>query len=207
MTLAAFVRWSGIALIAGGICLALFGLTFPINSSGFPDNDNRGAQWVVSHTFHFVGATLIQFGLFGIMARQIQRNSRLDIVAFLVAFWGTLMFACLGIIAGYLSPLYPLLLSDRDPLNSNPLGLVFPASGLLFIAGWILVAIAIVRAGVPPKWSAVLIIVGAGPFALGFLFPWVVGAGAGLVFGAGLVWLGYAMWSGRQTAVALAGSG
>lgn len=181
--------------------MALFGLTFPIDSSGFPDNHNRGSQWVVSHSFHFVGATLIQFGLFGIMARQMRTFGTLDMVALLVAFWGTLMFACLGIIAGYLSPLYPLLLSERDPLNSSPLGLVFPASGLLFIAGWILVAISIVRAGALPRLTAVPIIVGVGPFALGFLVPWVVGAGAGVVFGAGLAWLGFAMWSGRQIAI------
>ena len=69
------------------------------------------------------------------------------------------------------------------------------ATSLVFSVGYILLGVAIYRAGVPPRGAGVLLAVG-GPIVafsppIGILAVLVVGHA---LFGAGLAWLGYALF-------------
>jgi hypothetical protein len=114
------------------------------------------------------------------------------VAAFLTAFLGTAM----------------ALLEGREHLFSpdfgqgTPLGLwqLIP-TGLVFSVGYILLGVAIFRAGVLPRGAGVLLAVG-GPIVafsppIGVFAVFVVGHA---LFGLGLVWLGYTLWTEREPA-------
>lgn len=77
----------------------------------------------------------------------------------------------------------------------GPLMIILPVSGIFFSLGWLLWGIGLVQANILPRWAAIVTITGAIPFGLGPLFPPMVGVIFAVVFGAGVIWLGYALWS------------
>jgi hypothetical protein len=58
--------------------------------------------------------------------------------------------------------------------------------------------VAIIRAGILPKWAAGLAIIGSVPVGLTPVVPLLVAKTGAVVFGLGYVWLGYALWSEKR---------
>lgn len=181
------IRWSGLLAIVAGAYMLLLPFVHPSDEVGV-----RSAAWVPVHLLYFAALTIILLVLVGIFARQLQQAGRLGVAGFLTAFAGTAM----------------LLLEGREHLFSpdfgsgTPLGLwELIVASLVFSVGYISLGIAIVRAGVLPRGAGILLAVG-GPvvaFAPPIGVQVVITLGHAL-FGLGLVWLGYALWSttGRE---------
>ncbi len=191
MATSTLIRWSGLALIVGGISLALFVLSHPQVEFG-PDA-TRQPTWVLSHSFHAVGALLALFGLIGVFVRQRDEAGALGLLAFIVAFIGTALLVATGLISAYILPGAPSLLVGAEPtLDAIP----FVLQTVFMIVGYILLAAAIVRSGVLPRWAALAMVVGVVLFDLPpFVVPLIVLTLGGVVFGASLAWVGYALWS------------
>jgi hypothetical protein len=148
----------------------------------------RSAAWVPVHLLYFAALAVVLLALVGILARQLQRAGRLGVAGFLVAFVGTAM----------------MLLEGREHLFSPDFGVGTPlglweliSASLIFSVGYILLGIAIARAGVLPRGAGILLAVG-GPIVafsppIGILPVLVVGHA---LFGLGLAWSGYALWAG-----------
>lgn len=85
--------------------------------------------------------------------------------------------------------------SDTLPVSGTVTAVFFVAY-VSFPLGYLLFGIATMRAGMLPRWGALLLAVGA--VLLNFLVPVsVVLAAIGFaMFGAAFLWLGYALWSG-----------
>lgn len=75
MSPAKLIRWSGLALLAGGIGMALFVLVHPQDE--FTANVMASRIAEVAHTLHFLGATLAVFGVVGLLLRQVEHGGRL----------------------------------------------------------------------------------------------------------------------------------
>lgn len=83
----------------------------------------------------------------------------------------------------------------------GPLSTLIPLNGLAFSLGWLLFGIATARAGVLPRWAAILAVIGGVPFGVApGLVPALVGKFAAIVFGLGVIGLGYALWSEKTPA-------
>jgi hypothetical protein len=74
-------------------------------------------------------------------------------------------------------------------------------AAILFMVGYILFGIAVIRTATLPRWSGVLVAVGAPAHLLGFGMAQLVSTAAWLIailgsvsLGAGLVWAGYRLW-------------
>ena len=67
----------------------------------------------------------------------------------------------------------------------------------LSIIGGLLFGIATIRAGVFPRWAAILYLVGVASVILAFLIGDLGARISGVVTGLGVAWLGYALWSER----------
>src|ERR1044071_3559924 len=70
------VRWSGIALILGGVLLALFMIVHPFGEIAGA-HAAHSPRWVPAHTLHFLGALATTLGLPGLYARQMRETGRL----------------------------------------------------------------------------------------------------------------------------------
>ncbi|MGE3270967.1 MAG: hypothetical protein AB7P40_19595 [Chloroflexota bacterium] len=201
-TPAAVIRAGGLATIVGGALFALFPLLHPDHTeAGY-----TSATWVPIHLMPNLGAILVLFGLVGLLIRQFQRAGWIGLAGFVVAFIGTASFVMGAMIEMFIIPFLGL---QNPAFEEGPppagIGEAFMVINLLFAAGYILLGIATVRARVMPASVGALLILGA--LALLFMerVAALVGAGDALwvlgpvILGAGLAWLGYALWSGPVT--------
>jgi hypothetical protein len=176
---AALIRRSGLLAIAAGASVALSPFVHP--------ESPQSAAWVPVHLVYFATLMGILLVLVGIFARQLQRAGRLGVAGFLTAFVGTAM----------------MLLEGREHLFSHDFGQGTPhglweliLASLIFSVGYILLGIAVARAGVLPRGAGILLAVG-GPMVafsppIGVLAILVVGH---TLFGLGLAWIGYTLWA------------
>ena len=76
MSEATLARWSGLALVAGGLSFAIFMALHPYDALAGSHGPEQGT-WVPAHVFHFVGALLTLFGLMAVYGHQRERSGRL----------------------------------------------------------------------------------------------------------------------------------
>jgi hypothetical protein len=191
----AHLRQTGLLAMAAGASTFLTPILHP--------DDPGNAAWVPVHLLAFATLIAVLLVLVGIFVRQLPRSECLGLAGFLAAFVGTSM----------------MLMEGREHLFSHDFGQGTPvglwqliATSLVFSVGYILLGVAIFRAGILPRGAGVLLAVGGGPIVafsppIGILAVLVVGH---TLFGAGLAWLGYALFFsptgaarrnvGRQTA-------
>ncbi len=183
ISLGTLIRRSGLLAVGAGAYMVVLPFVHPSDDVGV-----RSAAWVPVHLLYFAALAVVLLALVGILARQLQRAGRLGVAGFLVAFVGTAM----------------MLLEGREHLFSPDFGVGTPlglweliSASLIFSVGYILLGIAIARAGVLPRGAGILLAVG-GPIVafsppIGILPVLVVGHA---LFGLGLAWSGYALWAG-----------
>jgi hypothetical protein len=171
------LRQIGLLAIGAGVSTFLSPILHP--------DDPGSAAWVPVHLLYFVTLIAVLLVLVGVFVRQLSRSRRLGLAGFIVAFVGTSM----------------MLMEGREHLFSHDFGQGTPVglwqlitTSLVFSVGYILLGVAIFRAGVLPRGAGVLLAVG-GPivaFSPPIGIPAVLLVGHTL-FGAGLAWLGYAL--------------
>jgi hypothetical protein len=203
MSLKTMVRWSGLACIVGGFCLAGFVLVHPWDQL-LGAEIARTARWQIAHTLHFAGGLFALFGLLGIFARQREQLGLLGIIGFIFSFIGNAMFLGTGMITAFIWPMLAL----HAPATVEPGGPIFgwPHSVLAFALtavtlgiGYVLSGIAMLRIGVFPRWCILMLVTGAilgmlPPHPMGAL-PWWGLVFGGVLYGAALVWLGCILWT------------
>ena len=111
-----------------------------------PD-DPGNAAWVPVHLLAFATLIAVLLALVGIFVRQLPRSGRLGLAGFLAAFFGTSM----------------MLMEGREHLFSHDFGQGTPGglwqlitTSLVFSVGYVLLGVAIFRAGVLPRAAGVL---------------------------------------------------
>lgn len=187
--------WSLLAAMLGGVVFTASNL-FLIGS----DYDNFAATMTTAaftaHSVLFwIAATLFLLGLVGLYTRQAERAGVLGLVGFLGAFVGTAFALAttwsetFGL--AVLAQEAPELVNDPPARVAAGLYISFP----IFVVGWLMLAIATLRAGVLPRRPAIGVIVGAA-----LLIPALGLPGVGAVFGATVGWLGYAAYRSARSA-------
>lgn len=187
-------RWSGLAALVGGGLFAILGVVEFLLLGNQPHGEAAATgTWVLVQGGYIVAAVLIGLGLVGLYVRQAQEAGTLGLIAFLVAFVGGMMATgstwSEAFFGPWLAKAAPELL-DADPAGIVAAGVML--SFLLFALGWFLFGLISLRAGVLPRGSAILMMIGAVLFAVvGVLeLPF-----ATVLFGVALAWMGYGLWS------------
>jgi len=197
------IRWSGLALVVGGVGIALFLITlYPLGNFLAPEVLTT-SQSVLAHTFHWIGATFALLGLVGWHVKQKAQTGMTGLIGFILAFIGTTLTLVGGVSAGYIFP----VLAHEAPQAFDPQGPLFASSNAIpffigfatFMLGYVLLGIATIRAKILPRWGAVLVMLGAilfnlPPQPIGPFPTFVILIGA-VLWGAGAVWIGLALWS------------
>ncbi len=203
MTRSALFRWGGLAGIVGGILVAIGFLLHP-TSEGV-EALTSGA-WSTSHLLLLISLILGIPAVFALYLRQNKETGALGFVGFLLAYLAGVLLVGITYFESFVTP--GLAAASPDALqavvaleSSGTLGTVLMITGLGFGVGWLLLGAATFRAGVLPRWGGVLALVGGVILGLQPFFPPVVWKAAAVVFGAGVVWLGYALWSAKGEAM------
>jgi len=127
---------------------------------------------------------------------------RLGLPGFLIAFSGTYLIAVTGNL-GFLAP----VLAKQTPAVLDSIGRYSPVvivnglAAILFMIGYVLFGVAMIRTATFPRWSGVLVAVGAPAHLLGFgiaqlvsTAAWPIAILGSVSLGAGLAWPGYRLW-------------
>jgi hypothetical protein len=200
------IRASGLSAIVGGLGFVLFPLLHP-------NHDAAGYTnwiWVPAHMLPNVGAILVLFGLVGLLARQLERAGWLGLVGFVVAFFGTASFVMGAMIEAFIIPFMGL---QNPAFEEGPpppgIAEAFMTVTVLFAVGYVILGIATYRAAVLPRSVGALLVVGAvawmfferiGAILLQSDDLWAAGP---VLLGAGMAWLGYALWSRTPASVGI----
>jgi hypothetical protein len=197
-----FLRWCGLALVAAGVLMVVATVLHPSRetASTIVATEPRLVAAHVAYTFAWL---LLLLGLPGFFyAAQRGGMARLGLVGFLTAFSGTYLIAVTGNF-GFLAPVLakqsPTVL---DSINQySPVVIINGLAAILFMIGYVLFGVAMIRTSTLPRWSGVLVAVGAPAHLLGFgiaqlvtTAAWPIAILGSVCLGAGLGWAGYRLW-------------
>jgi hypothetical protein len=199
---ARLLRWSGLAVVAAGLLMAVATLLHPSHETATTIIASE-VRLVAAHVTYTLSWLLVLLGLPGLYAAQRGRMGRLGVAGLLTAFVGTYLIAVTGNF-GFLAP----VLAKESPavleaLNQYPPVVVINGlAAIAFMIGYVLFGIAMTRAA--PSWprlSGILVAVGAPAHLLGFGLAqlaspalWPIAVVGSVSLGAGLAWAGYRLW-------------
>jgi hypothetical protein len=144
---------------------------------------------VVNSVLKLLTFFLLLLGLVGLYAHQSGAAGPLGLAGFLAAFLGTMLLSgdlwLEAFAFPYLVEVAPRVV-EQTPTGTLAAGAV--ASFITFAIGWVLFAVASLRARVLPRGGAILLIAGG---VIGFGF--VIVPGAGILLALAVGWMGFAL--------------
>jgi hypothetical protein len=203
---AALMRLSGLSAILAGLGFVVIGLVHPVNDIAFVTTP----AWIIAH----IAATSLGFfglyGMAGLYARQVEKAGWLGLAGFLlfsawmalVGFFSFIEVAVLPNLASEFPPFVTSVLgmfsSAPSQVNLGVLPVLWNISGALYFVGPLLFAIATFRAGILPRWAAVLLAIGSFLIPVGAIVPPDLQPKIMIPVGLSLAWMGYALFTERQ---------
>jgi hypothetical protein len=193
--------WCGVALIAAAVLMVVATLLHPSRETATTIVASE-PRLVAAHVAYTVAWLLVLLGLAGLYAAQRGQMGPLGLVGFLTAFAGTYLIAVTGNF-GFLAPVLakqsPAVL---DSINQYvPVVIINGLAAILFMIGYVLFGVAMIRTAALPRWSGVLVALGAPAHLLGFgiaqlvsTAAWPIAILGSVSLGAGLAWPGYRLW-------------
>jgi hypothetical protein len=196
--------WGGAALAAGGVLVVLGTLLHPSLETPTTIRALEG-RLVAAHFLFTFSYLLILLGLPALYGAESLRMGRLGLVGFIVSFAGTTLLAVSGNF-GFIAP----VLAERAPEVIDAITFYGPVvafnamAAIGFMVGFVILGVAMSRAETLPRFSGVLVAVGAPMHLVGFALAHFVSAGlwffailGSVALGAGLGRPGYRMWQTR----------
>jgi hypothetical protein len=194
MSSSTLIRWGGPAAVLAGILLV--GTSAVLGPMLFFDRQSFSAiATTETHFWYYLlqlaAAIPVLLALIGLSLRQGDAAGKLGALVLLAALAGTVLNAGTNWMQALLLP--TLALEAPQMLDENaPSAIMYGLLGswLLYMLGWVLFGIVAFRARIFPRLAAVMLVLGS------VLVP-VTGPLSGIVFGAGLGWMGIAALGGR----------
>lgn len=202
------IRWAGLSALAAGLIFAGIQPVHPLDTL----ESVTTTHWALIQSLKAAMCVFGLFGLTGLYARQAHAAGWLGLVGYLLFS----LFYLLTLPFVYSEAfILPLLAREAPAFVTGFLGLfngqltgreLGPLPALYALAGFggyvlggLLFGVATVRAGVLPRWPAVLLAVAAvSPPLLAGLLPHPLDRALAVPMGVALIWLGYALWSERD---------
>ncbi len=200
MSTANLIRSSGLICLLAGVLHVLAALLHPVGEDLAAVNS---PNWVLAHFLYWASVILLLFGLMGLSARQADKAGRLGLVGFVLAFIGTAIVGVFLFFAATSMPLIAATAPDRFTQLTEPPVFALPVFGITFGLGFVLFGVATMRAGVLPRWSGLLLLIGillsmaeGSPIERTLLH--VIVTIGHVLLGLSLAWMGYALWSEKR---------
>ena len=200
------IRWAGVSAMAAGICYTVVGIFHPPNVL----SSVTTTQWAIVHVLATAMCFFGLLGLTGVYARQAKETGWLGLAGFvLLSLWFVLILGFSFVETFILPPLAAeaptfvdgflgMFNSTASAINLGVLPTIWLVTAPLYILGGLLFGIATFRAGILPRWAAILLVIGSALAPVAALLPLEQQPKVALPVGIALAWLGYALWSERR---------
>ena len=206
ITASSLIRWAGLSALVAGICFVVLGLLHPPNVLSSVST----TRWTIVHSLAITMSVFGLLGMIGLYARQVKEAGWLGLAGFLLlSFWLMLVLPFtffevffLPVLAteaptfaeGFLG----ILTGAASEINFGVLPALWQLSNVLILLGGLVFGIATFRAGILSRWAAGVLDVGCLLSPAAALLPHTIQPLVAVPIGAGLAWLGYALWSERR---------
>jgi hypothetical protein len=210
MSSTTLIRWSGAALVIGGILGALVFLFHPLDPTF---SDLLSTRWLLVHGLTGVAFLIIIPGLMGLYAYSSAKSGILGLVGFLMALIASILNAGLFLFIESLlmpvaasNPAFAALVDPNATAFNGSLALpLFLGTCVLTLLGFVLFGIAMLRSSDLPPFVAYLIMAGGVLTAMPVPpLPVILNTIGIFSLGVGLASAGYVLW--RQMGQAPASS-
>ena len=200
MSKSKLIRWAGLSTILAGVLFIFIQIIHPKDTLQAVSSSN----WAIVHYLTIAMAVLGMLGITGVYAKQVKESGWLGFIGFIMLYlWLAVTMNFTFIEAFILPPLVtqaPLYVEGvldfaNSQVSLGALEILRPLSGPFYIFGGLIFGIATIRAGVLPRWGALLLAFGTMSALSVPLLPYGWGRFTVVPVGLGLIWLGYALWS------------
>ena len=193
----------GISLLLGGVIHAIASIPHLNNSD---PNSIKSRLWGPLQTAFALSFLMMGVGILGVHLRQAEQAGWLGLIGVVLASFGSLLTVTTSFMWGLVAP----YLARQEVTPRAPNDLLGPQGAipgifkllltyiLILLPGFILTGIAVIRAGVLPPFAGWLVLIGIVVSQPGNMVSRLalfrnIG---GVLFGAGLAWLGLALITG-----------
>lgn len=193
-----FNRFGSISNIIGGICVAIAYTLHPHHAT--PDII-AGDFWLGIHVLFALSLLFGVFGLISLFVRHISQSRVIGMVGFIMGVTSLIGISGLNFFEAFINPVIaiesPEFVSQYG--SGTTIGYVtflFPVFGVLFLFGYVLFCIDMLKSNTINRLALQLTIAGTFVFGVGLsgFLPMIVVQAGSVLFGAGLVALGIAIW-------------
>ncbi len=208
-TAANLIRWAGLSAMVAGIFFVIVGIIHPpanLSSVTTP-------QWSIVHALATAMCFFVLPGLTGMYARQVEASGWLGLAGFLLYSLSWVLTAPFTFAEVFMLPLLATesptfvvgflgIFSSAGATDFGVLTALWTLTGLLYMIGGALFGIATFRAGILPRWAAILLAAGSALAPVAALLPPEYEPKVAVPVGLALAWLGYALWSEQRAQAA-----
>ena len=191
-------RWAGLCGLIGGPALAVAYLTHPPSA---PPETVASAAWIWIHVGFMISLVFGVFLLTGWLGRYLRTGGRVlgvlgwaSSVVSLIFVFG-LDYAEVFIFPTLATEFPEVVVRYGDGTMMPSVAFAFPATGLLFLVGFVLFSYELARTKALDRLAAGFLIFGTFAFGAGLsgMLPMFVVRTGATLFGAGLVWIGVSL--------------
>src|SRR5215217_3678078 len=206
ITASSLIRWSGLAALVAGICFVVLGLLHPPNVL----SSVTTTRWEIVHSLALAMSVFGLLGMMGLYARQVKESGWLGLAGFLLLILWLMLVLLFTFFEVFFLPVLAteaptfaegflgILTGAASEINFGVLAALWQLSTVLLLLGGLVFGIATFRAGILSRWAAGLLAVGCVLSPAAALLPHEIQPLVAVPIGAGLAWLGYALWSERS---------
>ncbi|MFD2655137.1 hypothetical protein [Gracilibacillus thailandensis] len=209
ITKTGLIRWAGLFAILAGILYIVIQFIHPADNISSVNSDS----WVMVACLTVAMSIFNLIGIIGIYSRQVEESGWLGLVGFLLfsLFW--LASTAFSFIEAFVLPMLTndapeyvagflgIFGGNESEVNLGILPALAPIAGGLYTLGGLLLGIATFRANVLPRLAAALLAIAAVVTLAAAIIPHPLDRLLAIPMGAALIWLGYALWSGREKSI------
>jgi hypothetical protein len=205
-TASTLMRLAGLSAILAGLCFLVIGMFHPANVPSAVTT----ATWINVHIFATALGFFGLFGMAGLYTRQAEKSGWLGLVGFLLFSAWMVLVSGFSFVEAFILPklatespafvegLLGMFSSIPSQVDLGILPTLWNISGPMYILGPLLFGIATFRAGILPRWTAALLVLGAVLVPVGALVPPELQPKIMVPVGLAMAWLGYALFSERR---------
>ncbi len=206
ITTTTLTRAAALAAVAGGVLFGAVQIGHPLLTVPFTTT----TEYTVRETAKILMAVFSLVGITGIYLRQVRQTGVLGLIGYLLLGVGYLTILSTQVIAVFVVPdlaaRQPSYVSDALAVahSGHPVGDVSRFHDLnniaiTYIAGGVLLGIALFRAKVLARWAAALMVVGALATIATFQLPELVQRLFAIPVAVALIGLGYSLWRDQRS--------
>jgi len=210
MKIAELMRWAGLAAMAAGFLFIAIQIVHP------PDilSSVTTGRWAIVHFLGVIMSFLALLGITGIYASQAEKAGWLGLASYLLVslFWAlTLAFQFVeAVISPVLATQAPrfvegflgMVKGSASEVDLGALPMLNALTGFVgYVLGGLLFGIATLRAGILPRRAGGLLTFAAVSVLAAPLLGHPLDRLLAVPMGLALIWLGFALWSGRRESV------